>query len=138
MALYLGVDGGQSSTKALIGDETGRVLGSGTGGPGNHVGAAEGAAKLARAVGESVGLACEQAGLDARGVRFDAAGFAFFSFTSQGGNGTIPPFFCARLVTQSVANGHGYEGLVGGRRQRGSVSHQGLSLAGIMWQVPCR
>ena len=30
MRLYLGIDGGQSSTTALIGDETGRVLGVGT------------------------------------------------------------------------------------------------------------
>ena len=75
MRLFLGVDGGQSSTTALIGDEAGRVLGVGAGGPCNHVGAAEGAAKLARAVGECVGKACEQAGLDAATVRFEAACF---------------------------------------------------------------
>ena len=33
MKLFLGVDGGQSSTTALIGDETGRVLGVGVGRP---------------------------------------------------------------------------------------------------------
>ena len=27
MRLYLGIDGGQSATKAAVGDETGRVLG---------------------------------------------------------------------------------------------------------------
>lgn len=75
MRLFLGVDGGQSSTTALIGDETGRVLGAGSGGPCNHVGAAEGAAKLARAVGESVGKACAQAGVDAAAARFEAACF---------------------------------------------------------------
>lgn len=75
MRLFLGVDGGQSSTTALIGDETGRVVGSGAGGPCNHVGAAEGAGKLARAVGECVGQACRQAGLDAAAVRFEAACF---------------------------------------------------------------
>jgi N-acetylglucosamine kinase-like BadF-type ATPase len=52
--LFLGVDGGQSSTTAWIGDESGRVLGAGSGGPCNHVGAAEGRQKLARAVTESV------------------------------------------------------------------------------------
>ena len=62
MALFLGVDGGQSSTEALIGDEAGRVLGTGLGGPCNHVGAAEGREKLARAVGESVDAGGEAGG----------------------------------------------------------------------------
>jgi N-acetylglucosamine kinase-like BadF-type ATPase len=75
MRLFLGVDGGQSSTKALIGDETGRVLGAGAGGPCNHAGAAEGREKLARAVRESLAAACAQAKLDAHQVRFEAACF---------------------------------------------------------------
>ncbi|PYT30249.1 MAG: ATPase [Acidobacteria bacterium] len=75
MRLFLGVDGGQSNTKALIGDEAGRVLGAGVGGPCNHAGAAEGREKLARAVQESVAAACGQAKLDARQVRFEAACF---------------------------------------------------------------
>jgi N-acetylglucosamine kinase-like BadF-type ATPase len=49
--LFLGVDGGQSSTTALIGDESGRVVGVGRGGPCNHVGKAEGREKFLRAVG---------------------------------------------------------------------------------------
>lgn len=75
MRLFLGVDGGQSSTKALIGDEAGRVLGEGAGGPCNHAGAAKGREKLARAVRESVAAACAQAKLDAQQVRFEAACF---------------------------------------------------------------
>jgi N-acetylglucosamine kinase-like BadF-type ATPase len=75
MNLFLGVDGGQSSTTALIGDETGRVLGSGSGGPCNHVGAGEGGEKLARAVAGCVGKACAEAGLDAASARFEAACF---------------------------------------------------------------
>jgi N-acetylglucosamine kinase-like BadF-type ATPase len=67
------VDGGQSSTKALIGDETGRVLGSGVGGPCNHAGKAEGAARLIRGLTESVGQACAQAGIDFASVEFGAA-----------------------------------------------------------------
>ena len=73
--LFLGVDGGQSSTTALIGDETGRVLGAGAGGPCNHVGAAEGRQKLIRAVGDCVARACEGAGLDPATVVFEAACF---------------------------------------------------------------
>src|ERR1022692_3833863 len=75
MRLFLGVDGGQSGTTALIGDEAGRVLGAGSGGPCNHAEAAEGRQKLLRAVGDSVAAACAQAGLDARAVRFAAACF---------------------------------------------------------------
>ena len=64
MRLFLGVDGGQSDTTAFVGDADGRVLGRGTGGPCNHARAAEGHAKLVRAVGDSVAAACAQAGLD--------------------------------------------------------------------------
>jgi N-acetylglucosamine kinase-like BadF-type ATPase len=52
---FLGVDGGQSSTLALIGDSEGRVLGRGIAGPCNHAGA----------IGSSINNACVQAGLQA-------------------------------------------------------------------------
>lgn len=63
-AFYLGVDGGQSSTTAMVGDETGRVLGQGRGGPCNHVGAAEGRQKFTAAINDCVGQALRQAGLN--------------------------------------------------------------------------
>src|SRR5450759_3415316 len=75
MKLFLGVDGGQSGTTAWIGDETGRILGSGEAGPCNHTVAGEGRAKLERAIAGSVGAACAQAGLDVAAVRFEAACF---------------------------------------------------------------
>jgi N-acetylglucosamine kinase-like BadF-type ATPase len=75
MRLFLGVDGGQSGTTAVIGDEAGHVLGAGRGGPCNHTTAAEGRRKLERAVGHSVAAACAQAALDPRAVRFAAACF---------------------------------------------------------------
>jgi len=62
-ALFLGVDGGQSSTTAILGDETGRVLGIGRGGPFNHVQASEGRQKFLGAMHESLGAACRAAGL---------------------------------------------------------------------------
>lgn len=73
MNLYLGIDGGQSSTTALIGDETGRVIGAGHGGPCNHVGAAEGRPKFIKAITGCLTAAGEQAGLDASAVHFRAA-----------------------------------------------------------------
>ena len=75
MRLFLGVDGGQSSTTALIGDEAGRVLGAGVAGPCNHVAAAEARAKFIRTVNECVGKACTAAGLDAAPIEFEAACF---------------------------------------------------------------
>src|ERR1700722_6402432 len=73
--LFLGVDGGQSSTTALIGDETGRVLGTGRGGPCNHATVAEGRARFVAAVGGSVKAAREQAGIGE--ARFRCACFGF-------------------------------------------------------------
>jgi N-acetylglucosamine kinase-like BadF-type ATPase len=75
MKLYLGVDGGQSATAAVIGDETGRILGTGEAGPCNHAAAGEGRAKVERAVTGSLAGACAQAGLDARTISFEAACF---------------------------------------------------------------
>ena len=75
MKLFLGVDGGQSGTTSLIGDETGRILGEGEAGPCNHAAAGEGRAKLERAVRESVSAACAAGGLDPGTVQFEAACF---------------------------------------------------------------
>ena len=49
MKLFLGVDGGGSSTTAVIGDENGRVLGVGRAGPSNHAGE-EGREKFVQAL----------------------------------------------------------------------------------------
>jgi len=76
-SIFLGVDGGQSSTTALIGDETGRVVGSGSGGPCNHVGAAEGRQKFVSAIEECLGKACRAAALDPAQVRFASACLGF-------------------------------------------------------------
>jgi N-acetylglucosamine kinase len=73
MKYYLGIDGGQSGTTAVIGDAAGSVLGTGEAGPCNHAAAHEGRAKLERAVTESLTAACVQAKLDAGTVEFEAA-----------------------------------------------------------------
>lgn len=62
MRLYVGVDGGQSSTRAVVADDSGQVLGRGSGGPCNHAAHAEGEARLRRAITESVGGALANAG----------------------------------------------------------------------------
>jgi N-acetylglucosamine kinase-like BadF-type ATPase len=48
--MFLGIDGGQSSTTALIGDETGRVVGYGRGGECNHVKGPAGRDKFINAI----------------------------------------------------------------------------------------
>jgi N-acetylglucosamine kinase-like BadF-type ATPase len=67
---YLGIDGGQSSTKALLADETGKVIGRGRGGPCNHVGSAEGRSKFQSAVGDCLRQAYQEAGLESTSVHF--------------------------------------------------------------------
>jgi glucosamine kinase len=74
---YLGIDGGQSSTTALIADEDGRIVGYGRGGPCNHVAAAEGRQKFFRAVGECLSQAFAQASLDSKTTVFASACLGF-------------------------------------------------------------
>jgi len=76
--LFLGVDGGQSSTTALIADEAGRVLGRGSDGPCNHVqSAAEGREKFIRVIGGCVRKAAQAAGISEAMPAFRAACLGF-------------------------------------------------------------
>jgi N-acetylglucosamine kinase-like BadF-type ATPase len=78
MKLFLGVDGGQSSTTALIADESGRVLGRGVDGPCNHVqSAAEGREKFIRVIGGCIRGAAAEAGLGNERLVFRAACLGF-------------------------------------------------------------
>jgi len=63
MSYFLGVDGGQSHTTALIADGRGTIVGRGQAGASNHTRAPGGRERLERAVGESVGEALRRAGL---------------------------------------------------------------------------
>jgi N-acetylglucosamine kinase-like BadF-type ATPase len=58
---FLGVDGGQSSTTAVIGDSNGRIVGWASAGPCNHVAATEAKAKFLRVIGECVSQAAARA-----------------------------------------------------------------------------
>jgi N-acetylglucosamine kinase-like BadF-type ATPase len=77
MPLYLGVDGGQSGTTALIADESGEVIGVGRGGPCNHTGAPDRREKFFKAIRQTLAEACKDAGLDAERVSFQAACLGF-------------------------------------------------------------
>jgi len=76
-SLYLGIDGGQTSTTAVIGDHAARILGQGFGGQSNHVKGAEGRTRLIRAVTQALSGACHQAGLSLDAIQFDAACLGF-------------------------------------------------------------
>ena len=72
---FLGVDGGQSSTKAVIGDLSGTILGRATGGPCNHAAAGAGEAKLRSVMRALLRDAVTAAGLP-EGTVFDGACFS--------------------------------------------------------------
>ncbi len=76
MKLYLGIDGGQSHTTALIADRTGKILGEGHAGPSNHTREPGGRERLISAVTGSVGEAAAAAGLAGKRLRFAAAHLA--------------------------------------------------------------
>jgi N-acetylglucosamine kinase-like BadF-type ATPase len=59
---YLGVDGGQSHTEAIVADARGNILGRGQGGPSNHAEQPGGRERLRRAIVDSVGSALRAAG----------------------------------------------------------------------------
>ena len=61
--VYLGIDGGQSHTEAVLADEKGRLLGRGFGGASNHAEQPGGRERLRAAILNSVGAALQEAGL---------------------------------------------------------------------------
>ena len=73
---FLGLDGGQSRTTALIGDENGRVIGVGRGGPCNHVPPGAARTKFTLTIGGCVKQAREAAGL-AEDIAYETACYGF-------------------------------------------------------------
>lgn len=76
MAYFLGIDGGQSHTTALVANAHGRILGCGHAGASNHTRAPGGRERLTNAVNQAVGAALQQAGLLGTGT------VRMFPFTS--------------------------------------------------------
>ena len=58
--IYLGIDGGQSHTEAIIADENGNILGRGLGGASNHAEIPGGRERLENAIVDSVGAAIRE------------------------------------------------------------------------------
>lgn len=74
---FLGIDGGQSSTTALIADSTGRIIGYGRGGPCNHATGDEGRRKFFDAVGGCLREASNQARFPPANLKFESACLGF-------------------------------------------------------------
>src|SRR5690348_10321079 len=62
---FAGIDGGQSSTVALVADETGRIVGRGSAGPADEIGAGPDSTRLHDALHGALAAARSDAGLDA-------------------------------------------------------------------------
>lgn len=60
---FLGVDGGQSGTTAVIGDRAGRIVGWASAGPCNHVAGDEAKTKFRRVMRECISQAADRAGV---------------------------------------------------------------------------
>ncbi len=71
MNLFAGIDGGQSSTVAVVGDERGRILGRGSAGPADEIGATNESTRLRDALQGALAAACADAGLPVES-RFEA------------------------------------------------------------------
>jgi N-acetylglucosamine kinase-like BadF-type ATPase len=74
-AMFLGVDGGQSHTEAVVADEFGNILGFGLGGASNHAEIPGGKARLRNAVIDSVSEALRITKDELRITKFKSAHF---------------------------------------------------------------
>jgi N-acetylglucosamine kinase-like BadF-type ATPase len=93
---FAGIDGGQSSTIAVVGDESGRVLGRGASAPADEIGADAGSTRLHDALNGALERARSDAGL-ARDTRFETivAGVSGYEGRIYGERPQLP---AARLV----------------------------------------
>jgi N-acetylglucosamine kinase-like BadF-type ATPase len=80
MGYFLGIDGGQSHTTALVADARGHILGVGHAGESNHTRAPGGQARLINAINQSVSQAWQQAGLRTNKIHFASA---YLSMTGE-------------------------------------------------------
>jgi len=69
--LFAGIDGGQSSTTAVVGDQTGRILGCGTAGAADEIGVGKESTRLRDALHGALFEACAAAGLTS-GTQFES------------------------------------------------------------------
>lgn len=113
--LILGVDGGQSSTIAVLVNTDGTVLGVGQGGPSNHIHEPGGIERMSRALREAVFSALQVA--DAEPIQISSACFGM-----TGGVEYVPEIAQAFLpVSRVVAYHDVHTALIGASRNNAGV-----------------
>lgn len=112
MKLVAGIDGGQSSTVAVIGDETGRILGRGIAGPADEVGVTPESPRLHDALNAALDEARRDAALS-HATRFDAivAGVSGYDGRVYGRTPELPSSLGLLMHDTPIA----HAGALGGR-----------------------
>lgn len=95
MRYVAGIDGGQSSTTAVVVDENGRVCARGAAGPADHVDEPAGSSKCANACAAALARALDVAHLP-RDTRFEAVHVGLSGYDAKFDG--APPAFAARVV----------------------------------------
>jgi glucosamine kinase len=110
--IYAGIDGGQSSTTAVVGDADGRLLGRGTAGPADEVGCDATSTRLKDALEGALAAALVDAGLP-RDARFEAvvAGVSGYARAAVG----VAPAFNAATVRLTHDAPIAHAGAFGGK-----------------------
>lgn len=104
-AYVAGIDGGQSSTEAVVGDERGCVVGRGSAGPADEVGVTSGSSRLRDALGGALDAARRDAGLPLE-TRFRAvvAGVSGYAGSVRGKMPALPADRFSMLHDAPVAH----------------------------------
>jgi N-acetylglucosamine kinase-like BadF-type ATPase len=112
MSFFAGIDGGQSTTTAVIGDQHGRILSRGTAGPADEIGQSKESTRLRDALHGALENARRNAGL-ASSTRFEAivAGVSGYQERVYGRQPELPSA-CVRLVHDTPI---AHAGALGGR-----------------------
>jgi len=112
MKCFAGIDGGQSSTIAVIGDECGRILGRGRAGAADEIGQSKESTRLRDALRGALEDARRSAGL-ASSIRFEAivAGISGYDGRVYGREPELPSA-CVKLVHDTPI---AHAGALGGR-----------------------
>ena len=98
----LAVDGGQSSTLALLADLNGTIIASGRGGPSNHYNEPGGPQRLESALRDSTGQAVKAAGLDPEGIAHVCLGMSGIHPQAQVIAQTLFPAASVELLHDAV------------------------------------
>jgi glucosamine kinase len=114
MKYVAGIDGGQSSTSAVIGDETGRIIGSGAAGPADEIGQGADSTRLRDALHDALAAAMKQAKLPAK-TRFDAivAGISGYEGTIYGVAPDLPSDRVTLMHDAPIAHAGAFGGAPG-------------------------